>query len=171
MGAWNCLLGAWICLLVVWICLLGAWNCLLVLWFVFWNSISAHLAHVGSPNPLSTPHTFIRAFLHFFIIFSNIWPLALPNIAKMGGGPLQNGRGVIGKAILKFVEKPSFEGKTGFGWIWKVLRACFEELNFQGVIKSVASAASRNPRGASGRRLGWRTTGTPRLPWDSCRQR
>ena len=44
-----------------------------------------------------------------------------------------------------------------------------EKLNFQVVIKSAASAASRNPRGASGRRLGWRTTGTARLPWDSWR--
>ena len=46
-----------------------------------------------------------------------------------------------------------------------------EKLNFQAVIKSAASAASRNPRRAHGRRLGWRATETARLPWDSWRLR
>ena len=45
-----------------------------------------------------------------------------------------------------------------------------KKLNFQAVIKSAASAASpktkiQESRGASGRRLGWRTTETARLPW------
>ena len=34
-----------------------------------------------------------------------------------------------------------------------------EKLNFQAMIKEAASAASRNPRGAHGRRLGKRTKG------------
>ena len=43
-------------------------------------------------------------------------------------------------------------------------------LNFQAAIKLAASAASpknkiQESRGASGRRLGWRTTETARLPW------
>ena len=45
-----------------------------------------------------------------------------------------------------------------------------EKLNFEAVIKSAASAASPKTKiqesgGASGRRVGWWTTGTARLPW------
>ena len=61
-------------------------------------------------------------------------------------------------------------GTGSLSWMW-IGRASFvEKLNFQAVIKSAASAASpkakiQESRGASGRRLGWRTTETARLPW------
>ena len=61
-------------------------------------------------------------------------------------------------------------GRGSLPWIWIGRVSFVKKLNFQAVIKSAASAASpktkiQESRGASGRRLSWRATGTARLPW------
>ena len=73
-------------------------------------------------------------------------------------------------AILEFLEscEPLFDDLGFLCLHWKGVFV-LDLLNFQAVIKSVASAASPKTKiqestGASGRRLGWRTMGTARLP-------
>ena len=134
-----------------------------------WDWFQSLLQALASNFPSKMPD--LGAYVSSYVTFRRfcwVWKVANPFLMIWGSFSLllSSGRGSL--LALKGVLCLGFVICVIWIWIGKV--SFVEKLDFQGVIKSAASAASpktkiQESRGASGRRLGRRAKETARLPW------